>query len=104
MKVKNKSNKVITIGKADILPDKTFELTDAQASNPVIKCFINKGFFAVIPDDFDDKKKVDPTKELAKKIKAMKEEEVLEKCAELGIETEGKELKELKKLLLEAMA
>ena len=104
MKVKNKSNKVISVGKADILPDKTFELTKEQAKNPVVSCFIKMGFLTVIPDNFDEEKKVDPTKELAKQIKAMKQEEVLAKCAELGIETEGKELKELKKLLLEAMA
>ena len=103
MKVKNKSNKVISIGKADILPDKTLELTEAQAKNPVVKLFIKKGFLIEIPKE-NAKKPEDPTKALAKKIKAMKEDEVLAKCAELEIETEGKELSELKQLLLEAMA
>lgn len=104
MKVKNKSNKVISVGKTDVLPDMTLELTAEQEKNPVVKCFIQKGFLTVIPDVFDDKKNSDPTKKLANKIKAMKQDEVLAKCEELGIETEGKELKELKKLLLEAMA
>ena len=102
MKVKNKSNKVISIGKIDVLPDKTTELTEVQAKNPVIKCFIDNGFLVEIPNDLKDEKKK-TAKELAKVIKAMKEDEVLAKCAEFEIETEGKELKELKNLLLEAM-
>lgn len=103
MKVKNKSNKIIAIGTTSpILPDQTAELTKEQEKNPVLKCFIDNGFLVVIPNDLKDEKKK-TAKELAKVIKAMKEEEVLAKCAEFEIETEGKELKELKNLLLEAM-
>lgn len=102
-KVKNKSAKIITIGKNDILPDKVCELADECKNSPVIKLFIKKGFLVEIPSTKNSEEKKTP-KKIAAEVKKMKLEDVVAKLTELNVEfAEDATEEDLKNLLVEAL-
>ena len=102
-KVKNKSAKIITVGKVDILPHKVAELGDEFKKNPVIQLFIKKGFLAEIPASASDDKKKTP-KQIAASVKKMKIEDVVAQLTELNVEfAEDASEEDLKTLLVEAL-
>ena len=103
MKVKNKSNKVITIGLTDILPDKVVDLDEKTAKNPVVQLFLKNGFLAEIPATKDDEDEDTPEK-IAARVKKMRKDEIVEKLTELNIEFNAEDtLDVLRPLLVEAL-
>ena len=103
MKVKNKSNKVITIGLTDILPDKVVDLDEKTAKNPVVQLFLQNGFLVEIPGTKTDEEENTPEK-IAAKVKKMKKDEIVEKLTELNIEFNAEDnLDVLRPLLVEAL-
>lgn len=103
MKVKNKSNKVITIGLTDILPDKVVDLDEKTAKNPVVQLFLKNGFLVEIPGSKNDEEENTP-EAIAKKVKKMKKEEIVAKLTELNVEfNEEDNLDVLRPLLVAAL-
>lgn len=103
MKVKNKSNKVITIGLTDILPDKVTTLDEKTAKNPVVQLFLKNGFLVEIPGSKNNEEKKTP-KKIAAEVKKMTKEEVVAKLTELNVEfAEDASDDDLKNLLVEAL-
>ena len=103
MRIKNKSAKIITIGKVDILPDKIVDLDEKTAKNPVVQLFLKNGFLAEIPASASDEKKKTP-KQIATSVKKMKIEEVIAQLTELNVEfAEDASEDDLKALLVETL-
>lgn len=103
MRVKNKSAKIITIGKVDILPDKVVDLDEKTAKNPVVQLFLKNGFLSAIPAMKDDEEEKTPEK-IAAEVKKMKKDDVITKLKELNIEFDENALADdLKKLLVDAL-
>lgn len=100
MKVKNKTVKVITIGKQDILPDSVVEIPYEAAKNPVVQAFLARKFLVEIPDTMEDEAETTP-ETIAEDIKAMKKQELMESCQKHNIDTEGKTIAQLRQALLE---
>lgn len=103
MKIKNKTAKIITIGKLDILPDAVVPVSDAIMNNPIVQLFIKMKHLAVIPAAKDDEES-DTPEAIAKKVKKMRKDKVCEELKALGVEfNEADELPTLKQMLIEAL-
>ena len=100
MRVKNKTVKVITIGKLDILPDAVVDISQEAAENPVVKAFLARKFLVEIPASMEDEVEKTPD-DIAEQIKEMKKAELIEACGEHGVETKGKTVAQLRQALLE---
>lgn len=103
MRVKNKSNKIVTIGMTDILPDKVVDLDEKSAKNPVVRLFLKNGFLAEIPNTKNDEEEETP-ETIAKKVKKMNKPDVIAKLKEHNVEfNEEDNLDVLRPLLVEAL-
>jgi hypothetical protein len=100
MRVKNKTVKVITIGKKDILPNEVVDLPQEAADNPGVKLLLSRKNLVEIPDTMVDEVEETP-EDLAENIKGMKKPELIEACKDHGIDTKGKTVAQLRQLLLE---
>lgn len=101
IRVKNKTNKIIVIGKLDILPDAVADLDEKDSSNAVVRRFIEMGFLVQIPNTFADEVEATP-EDRAATIDKMKKAELIAECEKLSIETKGLTVAQLKQALLEA--
>lgn len=100
MRVKNKTVKVITIGKLDILPDAVVDIPQEAAENPGVKLLLSRKNLVEIPDTMDDEVEKTP-EDIAVQIKGMKKADLLKACGERGVETAGKTVTQLRQALLE---
>jgi hypothetical protein len=100
MRIQNKSDsKIIALGGEKILPGETAEVPLGFEKNPILSILAKNGTIAILAEG--ETEELNETAKLIASLKNAKQPRVLELCKQYGIEeTEGKELPELKKLLI----
>ena len=85
MKVKNTCGKIINFGSLTLLPGEIGTLPAGFEKNPVVKAFVEKDNITILADTTVSKEDAE-TVAVPENLEALKKDELIALCKELGVE------------------